>query len=142
MALVAPESLRERDESAPKSILLVLHSVGDHSSNLSVPNLRKGGRAPHRHDRAPSHLCRGLPLSKTRAAWESPGGHVVDACHRGSSSLFNLWQNSMEKHCKGAVAVVIIGVAEMVNMVVFVISMWSGPCGHLATTRVVMRRWP
>jgi hypothetical protein len=44
----------------------------------------------------------------------------------------------MEKHRKVAVAVVVIGVAEMVNMVVFVISMWSGPSDHLAATRVVM----
>ncbi|KAH9966926.1 hypothetical protein BGW80DRAFT_1341631 [Lactifluus volemus] len=59
-----------RNESAYIPIPLVLHSVGDRSSNLSVPKLRKGWIALHRHDRAsrqrsPSHFCRGLPLSKT-----------------------------------------------------------------------------
>jgi hypothetical protein len=141
MIPVVPKSLSEGNEAAPIPIPPVLHSVGDRSSNLSVPKLRRESAAPPRSSLAAAISVALLSWSATIK--EEGGVGVTWQSRRRCLSpcvipVVQAVAAPHEKVPKVAVAVVVIGVAEMVNMVVFVISMWSGPSGHLAATRVVM----
>ncbi|KAH9963034.1 hypothetical protein BGW80DRAFT_1448343 [Lactifluus volemus] len=130
MIPVTPKSLRERKESAHIPIPPVLHFE------------RRESAAPPRSSLAAAISVALLSWSATikdeggvGVTWQSPRRYL-------SPWVIPVVQAVAAQHEKApkvAVAVVVIGVAEMVNMVVFVISMWSGPSGHVAATRVVMR---